>query len=151
MLCFIKQTVADDHPLSSDPTKLGLLRVKQFMHLEIPLADFQETDILQIHRARSTRTMAFRSCGPRNDWVWIQAGGEASYGDLRGQGVAQLLALMKIRNVLSAAAGVQQLALLRVQDRINSGSFHLASGHTRVGKRRNSREMRIVDIGTVIG
>jgi len=67
MLRFIKQTVADDHPLSSDPTKLGLLPVEQFMNLEIPLADFQETDILQIHRARSTRTMAFRSCGPRND------------------------------------------------------------------------------------
>jgi len=58
---------------------------------------------------------------------------------------------MKIRNVLSAAAGVRQLALLRVLDPINSGSFHLTSEHTRVGKRRNSREMRIVDIGTVFG
>ena len=40
MLRFTKQTVADDHPLSSDHTELGLLSVGQFMHLEIPVADF---------------------------------------------------------------------------------------------------------------
>jgi len=69
MLRFTKQTVADDHPLSSDPTKLGLLPVEQFTHLDIPVADFQETDIFLIHRARSTGTMAFCSGGPRNDCV----------------------------------------------------------------------------------
>ena len=78
-------------------------------------------------------------------------GGEDSYGDFRGRGVAQLLALFKIRNVFSEAAGVRRLALLRVLDPINSGRFHLARGHIRVGKRRSGREMRIVDIGTVIG
>jgi len=95
--------------------------------------------------------MSFRSGGPRNDWVWIQAGGEDSYGDLRGRRVAQLLALFKIRNVFSEAASVRRLALLRVLDPINSGRFHLASGHIRVRKRRSGREKRIVDIGTVIG
>jgi len=65
--------------------------------------------------------------------------------------VAQLLAFFKIRNVISQAAGVRRLALLRVLDPINSGRFHLASGHIRVGKRCSGREMRIVDIGTVIG
>ena len=44
--------------MSSDPTKLGLLPVEQFTPLEIPVADFEETDVLQIHRARSTGTMA---------------------------------------------------------------------------------------------
>ena len=68
-----------------------------------------------------------------------------------GRGVAQLLALFKIRNVFSEAPGVRRLALLRVLDLINSGRFHLASGHSRVGKRRSGREMRIVDIETVIG
>ena len=97
MLRFTKQTVPDDHPLSSDPTELGLLPVEQFTHLEIPVADFQETDVFQIHRARSTGTMAFHSGGPRNDWVWIQAGGEDSYGHLQGRGVAQLLALFNKR------------------------------------------------------
>ena len=151
MLCFTKKTVADEHPLSSDPTELALLPVEQFTHLEIPVADFQETDVFQIHRARSTGTMAFRSGGPRNDWVWIQAGGEDSYGYLRGRGVAQVSALFKIRNVFSEAAGVWCLALLRVLDPINSGRFYLATGHIGVRKRRCGREMRIVDIGTVIG
>jgi len=45
MLRFTKQIVADDHPLSSDPTKLGLLPIEQFTHLEIPVAGFQETEI----------------------------------------------------------------------------------------------------------
>ena len=36
-------------------------------------------------------------------------------------------------------------------DPINVGRFHLASGHIRVGKRHSGRDMRIVDIGTVIG
>jgi len=151
MLRFTKQTVADNHPLSSDPTKMGLLPVEQFTHLEILVADFQKMDVFQIHRARSTGTMAFRSGSPRNDWVLIQVGGEDSYGDLRGRGVAQLLALFKIRTVFSEASGVRRLALLRVLDPINSGRFYLATGHIRVGKRRSDREMRIVDIGTVIG
>ena len=67
ILRFTKQTVADDHSLSSDPTELGLLPVDQFTHLEIPIAALQETDVSQIHRARSTGTIAFRSGGPRND------------------------------------------------------------------------------------
>jgi len=68
-----------------------------------------------------------------------------------GRGVAQLLALFKIRNVFSEAAGVRPLALLHVLDPINSGRFHLASGDIQVGKWRSGREMRIVDIETVIG
>ena len=53
MLWFTNQTVADDHLLFSDPTELGLLPVEQFTHLEIRVADFQETDVFQIHRAHS--------------------------------------------------------------------------------------------------
>jgi hypothetical protein len=62
-----------------------------------------------------------------------------------------LVGLFKIRNILSEAAGVRRLALLRVLDPINAGRFHLASGHIRVGKRPGGRDIRIVDIGTVIG
>jgi len=54
MLCFIKWTVADDLPLPTDPTELGLLTVEQFARLSIPVTDFQETDVFQIHRACST-------------------------------------------------------------------------------------------------
>jgi len=74
LLPFTKQTVADNQPLSSDPTELVLLPAEQFMQLEILVGDFQETDVFQIRRARSTRTIDFRSGRPRKDWVWIQAG-----------------------------------------------------------------------------
>jgi len=67
--------------------------------------------------------------------------------------VAQLLALFKIRNVLSEVAGVHRLALVGVLNLINGGRFHLASGHIRVGKpsTASGRDMRIVGIGAVIG
>jgi len=56
-------------------------------------------------------------------------------------GVARLLALFKIRNVLSEAAGVLRLALVRVLDPINGGRFPLASRHIQVGKQSTGREM----------
>ena len=67
MLRFIKQTIADDQRLPSDRTELGSLPVEQFTHLEIPVSDFQEADVFQIHRARCTGTKAFRNGDPRND------------------------------------------------------------------------------------
>ena len=151
MLRFIRQTIADDQRLPSDRTELGLLPVEQFTHLKIPFPDFQETDMFQIHRARCTGTKAFRNGGPRNDWVWVQAGGEESYGDLRGRVVARLLALFKIRNVLSGAGDVHRLALVRILDPVGAGRFHRGSRHIRVSKRSNGRDMRIVGIGAVIG
>jgi len=68
----------DNPPLSTDPTELGLLPVEQFTHLEILVADFQKTDVFLIHWAHCTGTKGFRDSGPRNHWVWIQAGGEES-------------------------------------------------------------------------
>ena len=67
MLRFISQTMADDQRLPSDRTELGLLPVEQFTHLEIPVPDFQDTDVFQIHRARCTGTKLFRKGDPRND------------------------------------------------------------------------------------
>ena len=151
MLRFIRQTIADDQRLPSDRTELGSLPVEQFTHLEIPVPDYQDTDVFQIHRARCTGTKAFRNGGPRNNWVWVQAGGEKSYGDLRGRVVARLLALFKIRNVLSGAGDAYRLALVRILDPVGAGSFHCGSGHIRVSKRSNGRDMRIVAIGAVIG
>jgi len=111
MLRFIKQTAADDPPLPADPTKLQLLPIERFTQLEIPVSDFQEADVFQIYQARCTEPKAFHNGSARNDWVWVQTGGEESYGDLRGRVVAPLLALFKIRNVLSEAAGVHRLAI----------------------------------------
>jgi len=128
-----------------------LLPVERFTQLEIPVSDFQEADVFQIHRACCTGTKAFRNGGAINDWVWVQTGREESYGDLQVHAVARLLALFKIRHVLGEAAGVHQLALVRVHDLINGGRFHLTRGHIRVGKRSTGRDMRIVGIGAVIG
>jgi len=64
---------------------------------------------------------------------------------------ARLLALFKIRNILSEAAVVHRLALVHILDPINGGRFHILSGHIRVGNRINGRDMRIVSIGAVIG
>jgi len=54
ILHFTRQTAADDRRLPADPTEPGLLLVEGFAQLEIPVADFQETDRFQIHRARCT-------------------------------------------------------------------------------------------------
>jgi len=148
---FIRQTAADDRRLPVDPAELGLLPVEGFAQLEIPVPNFQETDRFQIHRVSCTGTKAFRNGGSRNDLVWVQTGGEVNYGDLRGRVVARLLALFKIRNILSEAAAVHRLVLVRILDPINSGRFHIPSRHIRVGNQINSRDMRIVSIGAVIG
>jgi len=130
---------------------LGSLPVQEFTHLEIPVSDFQEADVLQIHHARCTGTKALRNGDPRNDWIWVQDGGEESYGDLRGPVVARFLALFKTRNLLSGAGDVHRLALVRILDPITAGRFHRRSGHILVSKRPNGRDMRIVGIGAVIG
>ena len=73
--------------------------------------------------------------------MWVQTGGEANHGDLRGRVVAQLLALFKIRNILSESAAVHRLALVRILDPINAGRFHIPRGHIRVSNLINGREM----------
>ena len=82
ILHFIRQTAVGDRRLPADPAELDLLPVEGFVQLEIPVPDFQETDRFQIHRARCTGRKAFHNGGSRNDWVWVQTGGEANYGDL---------------------------------------------------------------------
>ena len=66
MLRFIRQTIADDQRLPSDRTELGSLPVELFTHLEIPVSDFHEADVFQIHRVHCTRIKAFRNGDPRN-------------------------------------------------------------------------------------
>jgi len=71
MLRFIRETIADDQRLPSDHTELGSLPVEQFTNLEIPVSDFQEADVFQIHSARSTGTKAFGKGDPRSDGIWV--------------------------------------------------------------------------------
>jgi len=151
MLCFFNQTAPDDPQLSADPTELELLSVDRYTQLEIPVYDFREADVLQIHRACWTGKNAFRNGSARNNWVWVQTGGKPSYGDLRGQAVTCLLTHFKIRTVLRKATAVHRLGVVRVLDLINGVILHLASGHIQVRKRSIGPDMRIVGIGAVIG
>ena len=61
-----------------------------------------------------------------------------------------MLAPFTIRHILSEAAAVHRLALVRILDPINGGRFHIPSGHIQVGNRINGHDMRIVSIGAVI-
>ena len=74
-LRFVRQTIVEDQRLPSYRMELGSLPIEQFTHFEILVPDFQDTDGFQINYAHCTRTKAFRNCGPRNDWIWVQAGG----------------------------------------------------------------------------
>jgi len=64
------------HGLPEDDAMLRSLPVELLTQLEIPVLAFQEADIYEIHRARSTGDLHFRNQGRRNDWVWVQAGTE---------------------------------------------------------------------------
>jgi len=46
---------------------------------------------------------------------------------------------------------VSRLAVVQVVDLVNSGRFNEACGHIRVCKRLNGRDMRIINVGVVVG
>ena len=63
--------------------------------------------------------------------------------------MARLVGLFKIRNLRTEV--VSRLAFVQVLDPVNGGRFHGASGHIRVCRQRNGRDMRIINIGVVVG
>ena len=63
--------------------------------------------------------------------------------------VARLVELFKIRNVRTEV--VSGLAFVQELDPVNGGRFHWASGHIRVCRPYNCPDMRIIDIGVVVG
>ena len=71
------------------------------------------------------------------------------YGELHGQAVARLVGLFKISNLQTEV--VSRLAYVQVLDLVNGGRFHGTSGHIEFCKRRNGRDMRIIDIGVIVG
>jgi len=146
---YVGRAVTDERQLPVDPSELKFSPAELFTQLEIPVADFQETNIFQVHRARRTGKKSFRNSSLRNDWIWIQASRPDMYGELRGRAVARLEGLFKIRNMWTGVAS--RLAFVQVVDPVNGGRFQGSSGHIRVCKRRNGRDMRLIDIGVVIG
>jgi len=102
------------HRLPEDHAMLRSLPVELLSRLQIPLLAFQEANVYQIHRARSTGDLHFRNQVSPNDWVWVQGGTEEMYDALRGRLLAKLVALLNIRDYRSddtapRVAGVQML------------------------------------------
>ena len=54
LINYLRQTMADERQLPVDTCEQKVLPAEQFTQLKIPVPDFQETDIFQVHRARCT-------------------------------------------------------------------------------------------------
>ena len=70
------------------------------------------------------------------------------YAERRGQAMAYLVGLFKIRNV--RMKDVSQLAFLPVLDSVNGGRFHGVSGYILVCRRYKAQDMSIIDIVVVV-
>jgi len=111
-LQYSRQNLPIDQSDPEDHATLRSFPLELLTQLEVPVPAFQEADVYEIHRARSTGTLHYRNQCSCNDWVWVQAGTEEMYGALRGRLLAKLVALLKIRDPRSEetvrrVAGVQ--------------------------------------------
>ena len=104
-----------------------------------------------MHRARCMGTRLFRNQAIRNDWVWIQAGDEHTYSALRGRLPARLIALFKIQSVYMQEDTVCRLAGVQFLSVVDSGPPSDTHGLVTVQLRDVTRELTIVDIGTILG
>jgi len=138
------------HRLPEDYAMLRSLSVELLTQLEIPVLAFQEADVYEIHRARSTGALHFRNQGSRNDWVWVQAATEEKYGALRGRLAAKLVALLKIRDYRSDHT-VRRVAGVQMLTPVNSVRLSDLHGLVTVQMKEDTRGFTIVDIGTILG
>ena len=149
LIRYSRHRLPTEHRLPEDPARLRSLPVELMTHLEVPVPAFQETEVYDIHRARCTGNRLFRNHGSRNDWVWVQAGGEGMYGALRGRLPAKLMVLFKIRDYISKG-GVRRLASIQMLSAVNAGRPSDVHGLVTVQQREEAREFTIVDIGTIL-
>jgi len=150
LIRYSRHNLPIDHGLLEDHATLRSLHIELLTQLEVPLLAFQEADVYEIYRARSTGTLHFRNQGSRNDWVCVQAGTEEMYGGLRGRLPARLVALLKIRDprsedTVSRVAGVQLLTP------VNSGRLSDLHSLVTVQMREDTPGFTIVVIGTILG
>jgi len=61
-----------------------------------------------------------------------------------------VLSPFKIRKILSQVRAVHRLALVCILDAVDRGSIQIASGHIRVARQVNGRDMQIVGVGAVM-
>src|SRR5205807_7198714 len=114
------QNLAMERRLPEDHATIQQLPIELMTHLEIPILAFQENDVYDIHRARSTGTSLFRNQARHNDWVRVQTGGEEMYGALRGWLQGKLIALRKQQDYRDTGR-VHRLACIQMLNALNSG------------------------------
>jgi len=124
--------------------------VELLTQLEIPLLAFQQADVYEIHRARSTGHLHLRNPCSRNHWVWVQAGTEEMYGALRGRLPARLVALLKIRDYRSDNT-VRRVASVQRLTPVNSGRLSDQYGLRTGQMKEDAPGFTIVDIGIILG
>jgi hypothetical protein len=123
--------------------------------LQISVLAFQETDVFDIHHARTTGERSFRNGASRNDWVWVAVGTTNEYGALRGNLPGKLQGLFKVRDTVTDGK-VYRLAIVQLlQAQQNGGRITDAHGLVKVLTRRQTStvtdEFWIVDITTITG
>lgn len=145
---------AEPERLPEDAESLNRMRVEQFNQLQIPVLAFQETDVYDVHHARTTGKRSFRNGASRNDWVWVAVGTTDEYGALRGKLPGKLQGLFKIRKRV-ADAKVYRLAVVQLlQAQPNAGRITDVHGLVKVSARRRTSdkdEFWVVDIMTITG
>ena len=145
LIPYSRNNLPIDHCLPGDHATLGSLPLELLTQLEVRVVTFQEADVYEIHRARSTGTLNFRNQASRNDWVWVQAGTEKMYGALRGRLLAKLVALFKMRDPRSEDT-VRRVAGVQLVTPVNSGRLADLHGLVTVQMREDTRGFTIVDI-----
>ena len=150
LIRYSRQSLAMERRLPEDHATIQQLPVELMTHLEIPILVFQENDVYDIHRARSTGTSLFRNQACRNDWVWVQTGGEEMYGALRGRLPGKLIALIKLRDYRDTGR-VHRLACIQMLNALNSGRPSEFHDLITVQQRPDARKFTIFEIGTILG
>jgi len=126
------------------------LQVELLTQLEIPVLGFQESGVYDIHRARCTGAPLFRKQTSRNDCVWIQAGGDNIYAAHRGPLPARLIALCNIWSGYMQQDTLYRLAVVQFMSLVDSGRPSNVHGLVTVQLKDFTRELTIVDIGTIL-
>jgi len=150
LIQYSRHNLPPEHCPPEDPEILESLPVELLTQPEIPVLVFQQTEILDIHRARYTGALHFRNHASRNDWVWVWAGTEEIYGALQGRFPAKLVALFKIRHY-SCEDRVRRLAGIQFVSAVNSGWISDVHSLVTVQRKDDAREFTVVDIGTILG
>ena len=150
LIRYSRDSLPSERRLPEDPAILGFLPVELLTQLEIPVLAFQETNVYDIYGVCSTGTRLVRNKASRNDWVWVQMGGEQMYGALWGRLPGKLRARFKISDYTHENM-VRRLAYVQMLNAVNLGRLSDVQGLATVQLREDTREFTIVDTEKIRG